>query len=89
MVTFLHIASAFISAFCNIALLLLLVRAVLSWFPGQGGAFADFINAVTEPLLYPARKIFDLFDIRLDLPIDISFSATCLLLIMIRMFLSS
>ena len=89
MVTFLHIASAFISAFCNIALLLLLVRAVLSWFPGQGGAFADFINAVTEPLLYPVRKIFDLFDIRLDLPIDISFSATCLLLIMIRMFLSS
>lgn len=89
MVTFLHIASAFISAFCNIALLLLLVRAVLSWFPGQGGAFADFINAVTEPLLYPVRKIFDLFDIRLDLPIDISFSATCILLIMIRMFLSS
>ena len=89
MFTFLHIASAFISAFCNIALLLLLVRAVLSWFPGQGGAFADFINAVTEPLLYPVRKIFDLFDIRLDLPIDISFSATCLLLIMIRMFLSS
>jgi uncharacterized protein YggT (Ycf19 family) len=87
MVTFLHIASAFISAFCNIALLL--VRAVLSWFPGQGGAFADFINAVTEPLLYPVRKIFDLFDIRLDLPIDISFSATCILLIMIRMFLSS
>jgi uncharacterized protein YggT (Ycf19 family) len=67
----------------------MLIRAVLSWFPGQGGAFADFINAVTEPLLYPVRKIFDLFDIRLDLPLDISFSATCILLIMIRMFLSS
>lgn len=87
--TFFYIASAFITAFCNIALLLLLVRAVLSWFPGQSGTFADFINAVTEPLLYPVRKVFDLFDVRLDLPIDISFTVTCLLLIMIRMFLSS
>lgn len=87
--TFFSIASAFISAFCNIALLLLLVRAIFSWFPGQGGAFADFINAVTEPLLYPVRKVFDLFDLRFNLPLDISFTVTCLLLIMIRMMLSS
>ena len=89
MYTFFEIASAFISSFCNIALLLLLVRAIFSWLPGQGGAFADFINAVTEPMLYPVRKIFDLFDVRPNLPLDISFTVTCLLLIMIRMMLSS
>ncbi len=87
--TFFSISAALISSFCNIALILLLVRAIFSWFPGQGGAFAELINAVTEPLLYPVRKIFELFDVRPGLPIDISFTVTCLLLIMIRMILSS
>jgi uncharacterized protein YggT (Ycf19 family) len=82
------IISTFISAFCSVALLLLTVRAILSWFPGQGGSFADGIYTLTDPLLVPMRKIFELFDIRPNLPLDISFTATYALLVIIRMILS-
>ena len=80
--------SSLISAFCSIALLLLFVRALLSWFPGQGGSFADAIYGITEPILFPVRKIFDAFNIRSDLPLDISFTVTCVILVMIKMILA-
>ena len=79
--------SSFISALCSAALLLLFIRAIFSWFPGQGGAFANAIYTLTEPILYPVRKLFSLLDIRSDLPLDISFSVTCILLVVIRMIL--
>ena len=85
MATFIY---ALISAFCSISLLLLLIRAIFSWFPGQGGALADMIYTFTEPLLMPVRKLFDLLDIRPNIPIDISFTVTCALLVLIRMILS-
>ena len=84
MQTFIHFATSCVSAFCSIAMLLMIVRAILSWFPGQGGAFERFIYACTEPLLFPVRKLFDLFDIRPNLPIDISFTVTFVLLIIIE-----
>ncbi len=89
MQTFLYFAMSCVSAFCSIAMLFLFVRAILSWFPGQGGAFERFIQAVTEPLLWPVRKLFDLFDIKLNLPIDLSFTVTFLLLIIIEAMVTS
>jgi uncharacterized protein YggT (Ycf19 family) len=83
METFLYFAAAFISAFCTIAKLFMVVRAILSWFPGQGGGFERFIYTFTEPLLYPVRKLFDIFDIRPNLPIDLSFTVTFVLLVLI------
>ena len=70
-------------------MLFMFVRAILSWFPGQGGTFERFIYAVTEPLLLPVRKLFDLFDIRPDLPIDLSFTVTFLLLVIIDAIVTS
>ena len=46
MVTFFHIASAFISAFCNIALLLLLVRAVLVILSHDVGATGGLFTPI-------------------------------------------
>lgn len=86
--TFFAIASSFISVFCTIALFLLLIRAIFSWFPGQGGAFEQVIYSFTEPLLIPVRKLFDLLNIRPNLPLDISFTVTCVLLVIIRMMVS-
>ena len=69
--------------------LLLLVRAILSWIPGIGGRFADFIYTVTEPILIPVRKLFDLFGVNLGMsPIDIQFFVTFILLSIIEMMLS-
>lgn len=79
--------SSFISALCSAALLLLLIRAIFSWFPGQGGAFANAIYAVTEPILFPVRKLFSLLDIGFGSPLDIPFYITCVLLAVIRMIL--
>ena len=89
MQTFLYFASALISAFCSRSMLFLFVRAILSWFPGQGGAFERFIYACTEPLLFPVRKLFDLFDIRPNLPIDLSFTVTFVLLVVIDTIVTS
>ncbi|MBQ9745958.1 MAG: YggT family protein [Clostridia bacterium] len=89
METFLYFASSCISAFCSLALLMLFVRAVLSWFPGQGGTFERFVQAVTEPILYPVRRLFDIFDIRPNLPIDISFTVTVVLLVLIDTIVTS
>jgi uncharacterized protein YggT (Ycf19 family) len=83
MQTFISFAASCVSAFCSIAMLFMFVRAILSWFPGQGGTFENFIYACTEPLLFPVRKLFDLFDIRPNLPLDLSFTVTFLLLVVI------
>lgn len=89
MQTFLYFAASFISAFCSLAMLLLFVRAILSWFPGQGGGFERFIHTFTEPLLYPVRKLFDIFDIRLNLPIDLTVTVTFVLLVLIDCIVTS
>ena len=89
MQTLLYFVSACVSVFCSFAMLVMFVRAILSWFPGQGGTFERFIYAVTEPLLLPVRKLFDLFDIRPDLPIDLSFTVTFLLLVIIDAIVTS
>ena len=83
MQTFISFAASCVSAFCSVALMFMFIRAILSWFPGQGGVFERFIYACTEPLLIPVRKLFDLFDIRPNLPLDISFTVTFLLLLII------
>ena len=84
MQTFIYFAATCISAFCTLAMLLMVVRAIFSWFPGQGGSIERFVYACTEPLLFPVRKLFDLFDIRPNLPIDLSFTVTFVLLIIIE-----
>ena len=89
MQTLLYFVAACVSVFCNLSMVVMVIRAILSWFPGQGGAFERFIYAVTEPLLLPVRKLFDLFDIRPNLPIDLSFTVTFLLLVIIDAILTT
>ena len=89
MQTFLYFAATCISAFCSLAMLLMVVRAIFSWFPGQGGGIERFVYACTEPLLYPVRKLFDLLGIRLNLPIDLSFTVTFVLLVVIDTIVTS
>ena len=84
MQTSVYFVTTCISFFCSLATTLMFIRAILSWFPGQGGTFERFIYACTEPLTIPVRKLFDLFDIRPNLPIDLSFTVTFLLLVLIE-----
>lgn len=63
--------------------LLMLVRAVMSWFPpssGRPGPIRAFVTGVTEMVIAPVRLLLDRFDFVRRSPIDIAFLVTFLLL---------
>lgn len=63
--------------------LLMLVRAVMSWFPpssGRPGPFRAFVTGVTELVIGPVRAFLDRFELVRRSPIDIPFLVTFLLL---------
>ena len=63
------------------------IRAILSWFPVGEGKFSSFLYALTEPVIFPVRVLFDKLGIGTSLPLDIPFFVTFLLLSFISMFL--
>lgn len=68
--------------------LMMLVRAVISWFPNlSDSAFGDFVFAVTEFLIGPVRALFDKFGWGRNMVIDIPFFVTYMLLLVIGAFL--
>lgn len=68
--------------------LFLLVRAILPFLPfDEDGPFAVFVNTVTEPLLSFVRGFMDRIPGSDRMPIDLSFIAAYLLLMLIELFL--
>jgi YggT family protein len=61
----------------EIFLVALLVRAVLSWFPGRGGALRNAVTAVTEPVMAPLRRVLPAPSLN-GVSIDMSFLAVFL-----------
>lgn len=66
--------------------LLLLLRALLSWFPAAE-SFSELLSRVTEPIILPMRLLFDLLGIGTNIPFDLPFLCTFFLLSMLSMFL--
>lgn len=53
--------------------LLIVVRALLSWFPvNDDSPLVNFLYFITEPLLAPIRALLELIPALRDMPIDIS-----------------
>lgn len=81
--------------FCNLVNLLLtvlqllmFVRAIASWImPDGDNAFINFVNTVTEPLIYPVRALLERFEFVRNMPIDISFFVTYLILVAVQAML--
>ena len=68
----------------------LLIRAVLSWFPGEfEGAFIDFLYTVTETVVAPMRFLLERFESVRQSPIDLSFFATVLVLSFVQIGLQA
>ena len=63
------------------------IRAIMSWFPFGEGRFSAFLYAITEPVIYPIRFLFDKMNWGTALPIDIPFFITFILLSFVTMFL--
>ncbi len=55
--------------------IILIFRAILSWLPVFGG-ISEILERVTEPIILPARVLFDKLGISLPLPIDLPFFIT-------------
>ena len=68
--------------------LAMLIRAIMSWFPGDSNKFEIFLYAITEPLIMPVRKLFERLNWFQELPIDVSFFVTYLLLSVVLVLLA-
>ncbi|MBO5937871.1 MAG: YggT family protein [Clostridia bacterium] len=68
--------------------LAMLVRAILSWFPIDSNKFVDFLYGITEPFIVPIRLLFQKMNWFQNLPIDVSFMVTYLLLSVLSMLLT-
>lgn len=59
--------------FFGIVELLILLRAIFSWFPvGRDGRFSVFVQTVTEPVLSPIRKLIAKSEVGRNLMVDFS-----------------
>lgn len=67
--------------------LAMLVRAILSWFPMNSSKFTDFLYGITEPFIYPIRKLFAKMNWFQNSPLDVSFMVAYLLLWVLLMIL--
>ena len=70
---------------------MMLIRAILSWFPpsdGRGGVIRNFVYTVTEFFIAPVRTFLDRFDWARRSPLDLSFLVTFLLLSFLSTFFS-
>ncbi len=63
------------------------IRAVLSWIPMDPNNFTELLYAITEPFIYPFRVLFQRLNWFTELPIDMSFMAAYLTLIILGIFL--
>ena len=63
-------------------------RAILSWFPIEPNKLTQFLDIITEPVVYPIRKLFWKMNWFQDIPLDMSFMAAYLLLSILILFLA-
>lgn len=68
--------------------LAMMVRAILSWFPIEPNKLTHFLDVVTEPVIYPIRKLFEKMNWFQNIPIDMSFMVTFMILSILLLFLA-
>ena len=82
--TFVYVLTKVLTTFVHVMLLLMGVRAVLSFIPldddAEESPFSRAVFLITEPLIVPVRSILNLFINIEGLPVDVSFYITTLIL---------
>ena len=66
----------------------MMIRAILSWFPIDSNRFTQFLVGITEPIVYPIRKLFQKLNWFQDIPLDMSFMTAYIVLSIILLFLA-
>ncbi len=65
----------------------MMARAILSWFPIEPNKLTSFLDVVTEPVVYPIRKLFEKMNWFQGIPLDMSFMTAYIVLAIIILFL--
>ena len=66
----------------------MLLRAILSWFPiNEENAFSNLLYCITEPVIMPVRALLEKLGWFQDLPLDMSFFFTYILISIVSMLL--
>lgn len=86
-VIFLEILRGTVSVMLVTLQLAMTARAILSWFPIEPNKFTTFLNIITEPIVYPVRKLFEKMNWFQNIPLDMSFMATYLIISILLLIL--
>ena len=84
---FLEILKGTVSVMLLTLQLAMTVRAVFSWFPIEPNKFITFLNIITEPVIYPIRKLFQKMNWFQNIPLDMSFMTTFMIISILVLFL--
>ena len=69
-----YVLVVFVLRFIEILSLAMFIRAILSWFIMDGeGKLMRFLYVLTEPIVYPYRKLFHKLNWFQRTPVDVSF----------------
>ena len=77
MEVFLYVLQQTVTVFLMVLQFAMLARAILSWFPIEN-RLVDIVYAVTEPVVYPFRWLFERLNWFQNFPLDMSFMAAYL-----------
>lgn len=83
----LYIVSNVVRIIIMVLQLALFIRMLFSWLPIEPNGFTEFIYAITEPFIYPFRALFVRLNWFQDMPIDMAFTATWLVLFILSIIL--
>ena len=83
-----YVLVTFTLIFIEVLTLAMTVRAILSWFYDGDGVFVRFLYVFTEPAIMPLRKLFYRMNWFQGLPIDVSYGATYIVLMIVQILLS-
>lgn len=85
---FVYVFSRIPGSLVTVLEIAMLIRVVLSWMPiSEENRFADFVYGITEPFIYPVRRLFDHFGLFEESVLDVPFFVTYLALAIISIFM--
>ena len=78
---FVYVFTSLVYYFLQALQFCMLIRAVLSWLPlDDDNKFLIFIEAITEPVIFPVRAVINRIGLFANFPLDMSFFISYILL---------
>jgi len=74
-------------ALLYVVMLCFFVHSVGSWFLSEDHPVLRFTGMVTEPLVEPLRRLFERFGWFQGIPVDIAYTVTFLIVVMVGSFI--